>query len=211
MRKFRRLSEPSMHCVKHLERRVLNRIDDAARNLSGAAGKRFRLRDRVLDHLRLFDHVAVLFFVGVGDAQQHAPEAGTAVTIVGRKICAAVKRLAMGSEKRGERPTALAADGLHRNLIAAVNVGTLVAIHLHCDEVLVHDGGNFRIVVGLAVHHMAPVAPHGANVEEHGFVLALRRGERFVAPLLPLDGLMHGGAQVGGRGAGEGVEGGGGH
>ncbi len=96
MGKFWRLPEPSVYWVKHLEGRFLNRIDYAARNLSAAAGKRFRLRNRVLDHLRLLDHVAVLFFVGIGDAQQNAAEAGTAVAIVGRKISAAVKRLAIG-------------------------------------------------------------------------------------------------------------------
>src|SRR5271167_1309555 len=211
MRKLWRLPEASMYRVKHLERRFLNRIDHTTRNLPAAPGKRFRLRNRVLDHLRLLDDVAVLFFVRAGDAQQDAAEAGTPVTIVGWEIRAAVERLAIGSEKGGERPSALPADGLHRNLITAVNVGTLVAIDLHRDEVLVDDGSDFRIVVGFAVHHMAPVAPHGADVEQHGLVVALCGGESVLTPLAPLNGLMHGGTQVGGGCAGEGVEGGGGH
>ena len=138
----------------------------------------------------------MLVQVSVGDAQQNAAEAGTAVAVAGRKISATVKRLAIGSEKRGKRPSALAAHGLHGNLIAAVNVRALVAIHLHGDEMLVYDRGDFGIVVRFAVHHMAPVAPHCANVEQHRFVVALRRGKRLFAPLAPLDGLMHGGAQV---------------
>jgi len=80
----------------------------------------------------------------------------------------------MGSEKSGERPSTLAADGADRGLVAAVDIGTLVAVHLHGDEMLIHNGRDFRIVVGLAVHHMAPVAPHGANVEQHGLILAPR-------------------------------------
>src|SRR3984957_16073281 len=132
MGEFWRLSEPSVDRVKHLEGGFLNGIDHAVRNLTAASGKRFRLRNRVLDHQRLLDYVAVLFFVSVGDAQQNAAEAGTPVPIVGRKISAAVKRLAIGSEKRGERPSTLAADGLHRNLVAAVDVRTFVAIHFDC-------------------------------------------------------------------------------
>src|SRR5207302_10361318 len=89
--------------------------------------------------------------------------------------------------------------------------GTLVAVYLHRNEVFIHNGRNFRIVVRLAVHHMAPVTPHRANVEQHRLVLALRGSEGFISPLMPLDGLVHSGSQVGGGSAGEGVERGGGH
>ena len=131
--------------------------------------------------------------------------------VVGRKVSAAVKRLAVGSEKRGKRPAALSADGADRDLVAAVDVGTLVAIHLHRHEMLIHDLRNFGIVIRLAVHHMTPVAPDRADVEQDGLVLALRGGKGLLAPLMPLDGLVHGGAQIGGRSLGERVEGLGGH
>jgi len=58
---------------------------------------------------------------------------------------------------------------------------------------------------------MAPVAPDRANIEQDGFVFALRRRKGFLAPFVPLDGLVHGGAKIGGRRLGQGVEGRGGH
>ncbi len=131
--------------------------------------------------------------------------------IVRREISSAVKRLAVGRKKRGQRPAALPADGTDRHLIAAVNVGPLVAVHLHRHEALIDDLRDLRTVVRLAVHHMAPVAPHRANVQQDRLVLALRHGKGFLAPLLPLDGLMHGRTQVGGRRLGKGVEVLGGH
>src|SRR5579863_4098341 len=205
------LAEASMLRVEHLERRFLNRINYPARDLLPAPGERLRLRNCVFHHLRLLHNVAMLLFVRIGNAQQHPSKAGASVAIARGKISAAIKRLAIGREKRRERPSALPADRLHRRLVANVDVRTLVAVHLHRDEVLIHDRGNFRIVIRLAVHHMAPVAPHRANIEQHGLVLALRRSESFRAPLSPLNGLMHSRAQVSGRSAGEGVEGSGGH
>ena len=122
--------------------------------------------------------------------------------IVGRKISSSVKRLAIGCKKSRERPPPLSAHRADRGLIAAVNIRTLISIHLHRDEVLIHDRGNSRIVIGLAVHHMAPVAPHRPNIEQHRLVLVLRQCERLLAPLMPLNRLVHGGPQVSGRGAG---------
>src|SRR5580700_9193274 len=76
---------------------------------------------------------------------------------------------------------------------------------------LVDDLSNLGIVVGFAVHYVAPVAPDRADVQQDRFVLALRNGKGFLAPFVPLNGLMHSGAQVGGRRLGEGVERLGGH
>src|SRR4029077_20622748 len=106
------------------------------------------------------------------------------------------KRLPFRRKKRRERPAALSADGLHRGLIAAVHVGALVAINLDGDEMLVDNGGNFRALVGLAVHYMAPVAPHRADIEQDRLVLPLRGLKGLSAPLMPVDGLVHGRAQV---------------
>ena len=169
------------------------------------------MRHRALYHLRLLHHVAMFFLVSVGNADQDALEARSPVTVVRRKISAAVKRLAIGSEKCGERPSALPADHADRSLVAAVDVWTLVAIHLHRNEVLIHNRRNFRIVVRLPIHHMAPVAPHRTNIEQHRLVLPPSGGERFLAPLMPSNRLVHGRAQVGGRSLGQGIEGGCGH
>ncbi len=62
-------------------------------------------------------------------------------------------------------------------LVARVDIRTLVAVDLHRDKFFVDEGGDLGIVVAFAVHHMAPVAPHGANVEQDGLVFCFRGGE----------------------------------
>src|SRR6185312_16359042 len=126
--------------------------------------------------------------------------------ILRRKICSRIKRLAFRSKKRRKRPAALSADGLHRRLVAAVHVRALVAINLDGDEMLVHDRRNLRALIGLAVHHMAPVAPYRADVEQDGLVLALRSLKRFRPPLMPVDGLVHGRTQIRRSGVRQGIE-----
>src|SRR5579864_5627774 len=115
--------------------------------------------------------------VGGSDRGQDTLETGPAPLVVGRKISSAIERFPVGSKERGERPPSLAADGAYPSLIAAVDVGTLIAVDLHCDEVVVHDLRDFRIVIRFAVHHVAPVTPDGADVEQHGLVFALGRGK----------------------------------
>src|SRR4029077_19415361 len=114
-------------------------IDHLGRKLTFAAGKRLRPRDGDFNHLRLVHDFSVLLVIGVGNGLQHALETGTPIVVVRREIGAAVKRLAVWREKRGQRPTTLSADGAHRHLITAVDVGTLVAIHFHRDKALIHN------------------------------------------------------------------------
>ena len=70
----------------------------------------------------------------------------------------------------------------------------------------IDDLRDFRILVGLTVHYMAPVAPHRANVQQDGLVLPLGLFKRLRTPFMPVDGLVHGGAQVRRRSAGEGIK-----
>jgi hypothetical protein len=211
MRKLRRLPEPPVLRIKHLECGFLNRRGHARRHPPAPPRKRFRLRNCALHHLRLLHHVAVLFRISVGNAQQHPPKAGTPIPIAGRKIGPPIKRFPVGRKKRRQRPPALPAHRLHRCLIPAVNVRTLVPIHLHRDEMLIHNRRNLRIVIRLPVHHMTPVTPHRPNVEQHRLVLPLRRRKGVSSPLMPLNRLMHGGSQVSRGSAREGVQGGGSH
>jgi len=91
-------------------------------------------------------------------------------------------------------------------LITAVNVRTLIAINFDGNEILIDDLGNVSIFVGFAVHHVAPVAPHRANVQEHRLVLLLGFFESFTAPLMPVNWLVHRRPQVRRRSLGKGVE-----
>jgi len=206
MRELGGAAEAAVGRVEHFECRLYDGIDDCRGERGALSSKRFGMRDGVLDHLGLLDDVAVFLVEGVGDGQQDSFEAGTAVVVVGREVSSAVKRFAVRSKKCGQRPAALSADGTYGHLIAAVDVGTLIAIYLYRDEALVYKLGNFRVVVRLAIHDMAPVTPDSADIEQHGLVLALGRGERLFTPFVPLNGLVHGGTQVRGRRAGEGVE-----
>ncbi len=114
--------------------------------------------------------------------QQHAPDPRPPVAVVARNIRAAKVRPPVGRQKRRQRPSALPADRRHRRLVARIHVGPLVAIHLHGHKKLVDHRRDFRIFVRLAIHHVAPVAPHRADVEQDGFVFGLRARKRRLAP-----------------------------
>src|SRR5439155_825300 len=64
----------------------------------------------------------------------------------------------------------------------------------------VDDFGDLGVFVAFAVDDVAPVAPDGADVEEHGFVFRLRAFERRLAPFMPINRLACGGAQIGASG-----------
>src|ERR1700686_2091495 len=204
MRKLRCAAKSAIDAVKHLPRRIDNRINYRRRNLS-AAGEILGARNRALNHSRLLKHLFLFVAISRGDGKQHALETRPPITIGGREVGATIKWFAIGSEKRSKWPSPLACKRRYRDLIAAVNIRTLVAIDLHCYVMLIHNRRHFWIVIGLAIHHVTPVAPNRANVQEHGLVRRLGRVESLLAEFVPLDGLVHCGAQVGGGGAGEGV------
>ena len=137
--------------------------------------------DHAPDRLRLRLHLSAPRAIGVEHALEHGAEARPAVRAVGRKVGAAVEHFAGRREKGRQRPAALPGERLHRPLVAGVDVRTLVPVHLDADEMLVEELGEGRILVGLAVHHVAPVTPDGADVEQHRAVLragGLRRPRR---------------------------------
>ena len=128
--------------------------------------------------------------------EQDALEAGATVTIFRREVGAAEVGLAIGSEKRGERPAALSADGGDGGLVARIDVGPLVAIHFYGDEVFIDDAGGRRVFVRLAIHDVAPVAPDGSDVEQDWLIFAYGAVERRLPPLHPVHWLMPCGAKV---------------
>ncbi len=107
----------------------------------------------------------------IGHGEQDAREAGAAIALFRREIGAAEEGLAVGGEEGGKRPAALAGDRLHGCLVAAVDVGALVAVDLDGDEVFVDDLGERGVFVRFAVHDMAPVAPDGADIEQDRLVV----------------------------------------
>src|SRR5258708_31876434 len=140
MGKLGRGAEASVLRVKQFDRGLRDFVDQLRTQRARLSRKRLRLADRARHALGGFEHVSMFFLVSLGQRQQNALEAGTPLMIVWRKIRTAVEGLAFRSKKRGKRPATLSADGLHRRLVTAVHVRTLVAVDFDGDEILVDDG-----------------------------------------------------------------------
>ena len=111
---------------------------------------------------------------------------GHPVARLGREVRAAVERDPLGREEHGQRPAAVAGHRLHGLHVDRVDVGTLLAIDLHADEVLVHQRGDRRVLEGLALHHVAPVAGRVADRDSIGLSRSRARAQRLVAPRVPV-------------------------
>ena len=77
-----------------------------------------------------------------------------------------VHRIALGRDKHIERPTALTARAFGKLNQARVERGLKLTIHFHGNEMAVEKRGDVRVAVGLALHHMAPVAGEIADGDE---------------------------------------------
>src|SRR5437870_7195312 len=133
------------------------------------------------------------------DALQHALESGSSVMIVGREIRTAKEWAAIRSEKRGQWPAALSTDGLNSRLVARIHIGTLITINFYSNEIFVDKRRQLRIVVRFAVHYMAPMAPHRADVEQDGLVFISRLRECCLTPFMPAYRLVHRRTKIGRR------------
>ena len=121
----------------------------------------------------------------------------------GRQVGAAVEDVSVGGEEDRQRPAAAAGQFGDRGLIPRVDVGPHVAIDLDGNEQLVDERRDVGVLVGLAVHLVAPVAPDRADVEIDRPVELPRQGKDVVAPFLPVDRLLRGRPQVRAGGLGE--------
>ena len=211
MRKLRRSAKSAVDVVEHLPRRFQNRVNHRRRYLPAPRRRRLRPSDRALHHLCLLQHLAMLLAISLSNRKQHALETGPPVTVRRRKVSSPVERLAVGSKKRRKRPPTLSCKRGHRRLIPAVNIRTLVAIHLYRDVMLVDNRRHVRIVIRLAIHHMTPMTPDRSNIQEHRFVGGTSRGKCFLPKFTPLNRLMHRRTQIGRRSASQGVVGAGSH
>ncbi|OLC67774.1 MAG: hypothetical protein AUH78_27560 [Gemmatimonadetes bacterium 13_1_40CM_4_69_8] len=203
VRELGRRAEPAVADVeqpRHLVRRL---FDQQGRHRAGLRLVQ-RLGDVLVDRLGVLRDLLPLLAVQPRHVLQHRGEPRAAVGIVvGRKVGAAEEHLASRVQKRGQRPASLAGERGDGALIAHVHVGALVAVHLDADEVAVQQLSDVRVLVRFPVHHVAPVAPHGADVEQDRLVLGPGLRERLVAPRAPVYRLVSGGFEVGGRLGGE--------
>ena len=142
---------------------------------------------------------------GVGHGGQHLVEAGHAAAQPRRPVRAAEERLPLGRQEHRQRPAALAGHHLHRFHVDLVQVGTLLAVHLDPDEVLVQQPGDLRVLEALVGHHVAPVAGRVADRQEDRLLLGLGGLQRLRTPRVPVHGVLGVLEQIGTIGLGESI------
>ena len=107
-----------------------------------------------------------------------------------REVGASVEGLAIGSQPNVERPASASGQLLNEGHVDAVDVGPFLAIDFDADVVFVEISGDFRIGKGLAVHDVTPVAGRVADREQDDLVFGFRFSEGFIAPRVPIDGIV---------------------
>ena len=161
----------------------------------GARGARVRLPlgqhgEPLHDLHRRLRHREPLLAPRARDLQQHVSEAGPASLRSRREVGAAIERAQVGREPHAHGPAARAGGDLHEGHVDPIHVGTLLAIHLHRNEVLVQHGGQFEVLERLARHYVAPMARGVADGEKDGLAGRARGREGLVAPRVPVDRIM---------------------
>src|SRR5690349_20623053 len=204
VRKLGLAAKSSVHRIKQFCHLCNGAIQDRA-----VALPRRRLIEMLVQYLPycsgLCGNLLLSCAIRLGDAGENTQKTGPSVLAVRRKVGAAEEDLSVRREKGRERPAPLRGERLDRALVPNIYVRRLVSIDLDTDEVLVEEGRNLWILVGLAVHNMAPMTPDGADIEEHRFVGSLCLGEGFGSPRIPVDGLVRCGLKVGRSGRGQAV------
>ena len=109
---------------------------------------------------------------------------------LGREVGAAVVGHARWGEEGGQRPAPVAGHRLHGAHVDRVDIGPLLAVHLDVDEGSVHELCRLVVLEGLALHDVAPVACGVADRQEDGAVLLAGQCQGFVAPGVPVDGVV---------------------
>ena len=170
-------------------------------------GRRARVLAQVPRQLRaLVAQRRLVLAPQVGDADQQRAEAGTAVLVLGREVGAGEERLLVRGQEHGHRPAAVPlVHGQGRRHVDVVEVGALLAVDLHGDEVLVHEGGDLLVLERLALHHVAPVARRVADAEQDRLVLRARPRQRLLAPGMPVHRVVGVLQEVGAGAVGESV------
>src|SRR6266852_5663371 len=124
------------------------------------------------------------------DARQEPPKTYVAVLVIRRKIGSTKEWLQGGRQKNIHGPAAAPGGCFDEAHVLVVNVGSLFAVHLNGDEPAIDQLGNCGIGIGLALHHVAPMAGVIADREKDRFVLAFGLGESLFAPRIPVDRIV---------------------
>ena len=146
------------------------------------------------DILGRVETAAALVLPDVADLLQYTDEANVASGHGGaraRPIGPPEDRFQVGGDEDIQWPAARAGGGLHIIHIYAVDVGPLFTVNLDRNEGVVEDGGNVRVLEGLALHDMAPVAGSIANADEDEPVCFSCKLQGAGPPHLPCDRIVH--------------------
>ncbi len=106
---------------------------------------------------------------------------------VGGKYVPPKNGLQVGRQEHRHRPAAVAGHRHHGRHVDLVEVGTLFAVDLDVDEVLVHQGRDLGVLEALALHDMTPVTGRIADRQEDRLVLGLGLRQSLRAPGIPVD------------------------
>src|SRR5271168_150160 len=126
MRKLRLRAEAAITRIELADGMLDQLIDQAGAELAGSSGESFAVFDSRHYAARCVGDLVALGLPDIGHSAEHALEAGASVALFGWKVSAAEVWLAVGSKDCSQRPASLAGHGLHRRLVAAVNVGAFV-------------------------------------------------------------------------------------
>src|SRR5580700_11157174 len=158
----------------------------------GAGGRRIELGECGEQRVTLRPELAGMLAVPGGDAQQYVAERRQSEAGFLRKVRPAEERpLPFVRQEHGERPAATALrEHLLRDLVDAVDVGTLLAIDFDVDEVVVEDARGGFVFEALFMEDVAPMTGGVTHAQMNRFVFPARALERLGLPRIPLDGIV---------------------
>ncbi len=193
-RKLRRTTEPAEALVESPREFVggaRQRLEAGDVERGALVGlTRLERRQAPDDDVRRGPYLGPILAPDAADLAQQIDEAGPPPAAGRREVGAAVERLQVGRQPDAHRPAALPRRRLHERHVDAIDVGPLFAIDLDRDAGRVEDGRDVGVLERLALHDVAPMARRVADRQENGDVAGARRGERVLAPRIPVDRVL---------------------
>ncbi len=128
-----------------------------------------------------------LTFPGLRYGSQEFPEGRQAMAWFRGEVGTPVKWLQGRGQENRHRPATLTRQRHHGRHVNAVQVGSLLAVNLDVNEMVVHERGGFGVLEQLVRHHVTPVTGCVADAQEDGFFFAARFFQRFRSPRVPVN------------------------
>ena len=153
----------------------------------GALAHVVHLLEEPGDLLRRRQNALAVISPGPVDGGQELHHARPAVDPVLGDVGAREEGTPLGGQHHGQRPAARAGHHLGHGHVDRVDVRTLLPVDLDADEAVVQQRGHLRILEGLVLHHVAPVAGGITDGQEHRAVQLPGALEGLVPPGVPVD------------------------